>query len=259
MACLIGSRAAKHWFHDYYREPFDWDYLTEPGEKIKGDCHVAEEGLLAFLNYPIAPPELLYTLKVSHSFWGIHHEKTMRDIMFFQSKGIKLDEDLFKSLYKYWTKIHGKKKAKLNVKNEEFFTKSVNRKYEHDSLHEAIKYYDEPMYKKLKKDMSMALLDRSMFEALSFEDKCKLAREESYVTALERFLIPKEFEIEPVVAYRRAQKLLITSMSKSWFPKFIVENYISLHRPDDHPWIELFNKGVENGTVIPTKVLETTK
>ncbi len=248
MACLVGSRAAKFWFDDY-REPRDWDYLIAPGEQVKGDKHIAEDGLLPFLDHEIATPEMLYTLKVSHSFWAIHWEKTMRDIYFFQSKGIELDEDLFKGLYKFWEKRHGKKKANLNVKNEEFFTKYVDRKYEHDTLHEAIKYYDVPMYQKLKKDTSMALIDRGMFEALSFEDKCKLVREETYVTALERFLIPREFDMDELTAYRRAIKLIITSMSKGFFPKFIVENWIVLNKPDNHPWIELFKEGVENGIV----------
>lgn len=252
MATLIGSRAAKHWFPDY-REPRDWDYLIAPGESRIGDCHIAEEGLVAFLDYDIAPPEMLYTLKVSHAFWPIHWEKTMHDIKFFQSKGIKLDEALFKELYKFWEVRHSKKRANLNVSNEKFFTSSVPRKYVHDSLHEAVKYYDEPMYKKVKDDLSKAFIPRKNFEALSFEDKCKLAREETYVTALERYLIPGDFKMDELTAYRKASKLLITSMSKGFFPKFIVENWITLNKPDDHPWIGLFKEGVNNGTVKNTE------
>lgn len=251
--CLVGSRAAKHWFPDF-RKPSDIDYLISPGDKKIGDSHEVIGALEEFLQWDIAPPEALYTLKVSHSFWPHHWKKTMDDILFFQEKGVEFDHELFKKLYKVWEDRHGKKRAKLNVKNEDFFRPTVQRKYVHDTLHQAVKYYDEPMYKKLKKDQSMAMLDRKMFEALSFEDKCKTAREEIYVTALERFLIPNDFGGEILTSYQRACKLLITSMTSGYFPLFIVLNWIDLHKPDDHPFIELFNYGLENGIIESTKM-----
>lgn len=256
--CLIGSRAAKHWFPDF-REPQDIDYLISPDEPRRGDCHIAEDGLEAFLRYGIAPPEMLYTLKVSHSFWDRHWHKTMYDIKFFQDKGVRFDEALFKELYKFWVKRHGKKRAYLNVDNEKFFTSSVPREFVHDSIHKAVMYYDEPMYMKVKKDQSKALISMKMFEALSHEDKCRLAREEIYVTSLERFLIPSKFEMDRLTAYRKTCKLLITNMSRGTFPLFIVLNWKELGIPDDHDWIELFKQGVDNGTVKPTRVLKASQ
>ena len=236
---LIGSRAVRIHFPDFYRNCNDWDYITD----VKHPSKITEEGRKEFYSIPAfnkligqiehLSPEQLYTLKVSHSFWDIHWEKTMSDIHFFQKKNVQLDESLFTELYSHWEKVHVKKKVNLNQDNLIFFNKFVNRIYEHDELHKAIAYYeDQPMFTKLKKDLSKAWINKSMFDSLSTEDKFKTCREEIFVIALERFLIPNDFKTNPIVAYRRSAKILITRLSKGWFPKFIVENWSSLNKPD---------------------------
>lgn len=238
---LIGSRAAKYLCPDFPRgEKSDWDWVTdEPGPK-KGDSHYCEEVYSALLPYCqetelglIPSLEALYTLKVSHAFWkSIHWAKNMRDCVWFQEKGVAFLPDLYKELYAYWEIRKGKKPAYLDVPNEKFFTSSVKRKYVHDDIHKVMAYYDQPLYMRCKKDLSRALLSRKMFESLSPLDKDRLAREETYVTALERFLIPSDFKESPLIAYSKATNLLVTSMSKSWFPLYIVLNYCRLKDPD---------------------------
>lgn len=240
MKCLVGSKAAKHWFPDFPREPRDEDWW------INYDSPAKEKGieykdvrpypnLLKFLESTkdeIASPEQLYALKVSHSFWAKSFwAKTMADILFFQRKGVPLDEKLVKSLYKDWEIVHGKKKAYFDVPNEEFFTKSVDRKYVHDDIHRAIAYYDEPMYMKIKEDQSKALTSNKLFNQLEYGDKLKTVREEVYTTALERFLIPNP-DYSPQMAYEEALKLLICSMTKGSFSIFIVANFMQLCKMD---------------------------
>ena len=247
---LIGSRATLHWFPDF-RKVDDTDYLIDGDMKSTKEVEYHNAnlgvGLRKILDESgdIASPTFLYTLKMSHCFWPINWSKTMHDIKFFQQKSVSLDEELFALLYQDWVKIHGKKKAYLKKENDDFFKDGVDRKYVHDDIHRAIAYYDEPMFEKLKRDRASAMLDHDMFLALSYEDKLKLCREEIYVVSLERFLIPKDLRMSANVAYQGACRLLVTSMTKGWFPKFIAENWSALSKPDGHDWVGLFQERME--------------
>lgn len=251
---LVGSQATLYYFPDF-RQPKDRDYLVDGAEKSKKGFEYKDankgDGLKYLYNNSnfcfddlhhcyIASPEFLYTLKLSHSFWNIHWEKTAFDILFFQKKGVQHDEHLFDLLYKDWEKIHGKKRAYLKKSNDEFFKDNVEREYIHDDLHKAVAYYDAPLYERCKKDINSALLDKALFNAMPEDDKIKLCREEIYVTALERWLIPTGFRTDVKVAYRRAIKQLVTSMTKGFFPKYIMLNYSKICELDDHNFVELF-------------------
>lgn len=253
---LIGSRAAKQYFPDFPREPDDWDYISEDEIIPSGPQRIETKYCWAFkkivekYKVDVAPPDLLYTLKVSHSFWdSVHWRKTMFDITFFQDKGCKIDEEAFRWLYANWEEKFGAKKAYLNKSNEEFFQDAVKRKYVHDDIHAAIAYYEKPLYFKIKKNEDRALTNESLFWQLNEEDRLKLCREEIYVTALERFLIPTDFGYHPTSAYFEGAKLLITSMTKGWFPRFLVENWRQLKRPDNHDYRSIFREKLKEGKI----------
>lgn len=250
---LIGSQAARHYFEDF-RDPKDTDYL------IDGIAHrenaveyhpVIGKGVRRIYeeNKDIASVSHLYTLKVSHCFWNINWDKTMYDIKFFQSKETPLDCKLFKQLYADWANYHNAKKVNLKKSNEDFFTDSVERKYVHDDLHEAIAYNDRPVYEMIKKNLSQATVEYDAFLKLSNQQKIQLCREEIYVTALERFLIPNDFKFSVLTAYVRACKLLLTSMTKGWFPKFIALHWLELNKPDNHDFIGLFKDSLQRGKI----------
>lgn len=245
---LIGSQALRQHFENY-REAKDTDYLID-GElphdrenRIEYYDVNRNPGLRVLFDRTETIPtaQELYTLKLSHCFWdNIHWSKTMSDLFFLQKQNLKVDEQLFELLYQGWEVVHGTKRAYLKKKNEDFFKDSVKRQYVHDDIHRAVAYYDCPMFEKIKKDTSSAFISRKMFEALSFDDQLKVCREEIYVTALERFMIPNDFAYSRLTAYRGACKLLLTSMTKGWFPRFIAENWIVLNRCDDHDFVSLF-------------------
>jgi len=262
----IGSLAAK-WFYVDYRsiKDHDADYLVD-GEiendkewnqeyhnanqgvgyrwlyDNKEDKNVAQKVLYGHFSFAyVLEPKYLHTLKLAHCFWNFNWRKTMSDILFFQNKFVDHDEKLLDLLYEDNKKIHGDKKAKLNKDNEDFFNDHVERIYVHDTLHDAMSYYEEPLYQRIKKDKSKAATDYDLFLALEHHDKLRLCREEIYVTALERFLIPKDFKEGPIVAYRNACCQLITSMTKGWFPRFIALNWRDLHRPEID-FVEKFEK-----------------
>lgn len=243
---LVGSQALKIHFPNDNIKTHDHDYLingkTGRNKNIEFYDINENKGLKYIFdnNQEIAAPEQLYTLKLSHCFWNVHWQKTMFHILFCQQKGLKHDENLFQLLYNDWIPIHGKKRAYLNKSNEDFFKDNVKRTYQHDDIHQAVKYNDKPMFEYLKKDINKAMINEEMFKNLNQKQQFQLAREEIYVTALERFIIPKNFHIDRLTAYRAACRLLLTSMTKGWFPKFIALNWIHLNRPDNHDFIQLF-------------------
>lgn len=245
MKMLIGSAAARHWYPEF-RHPKDIDYISEE-EILNTDSKFCSSFKFLVERYPvdIAPPHVLYTLKASHAAWDIHWDKTMYDIQFFQSKKLQIDEELFVELYKDCEERYGKKRAYLNKSNDEFFEDGVSRIYEHDSIHAAIAFHNAPLYELIKKDSTKALTSFDLFNQLSYGDKINLCLEEIYVTALERFLIPSNFKISHVTAFMRALKLLITSMSRGWFPKFIIQNYLDITLKKRYDYSQIFDKNKE--------------
>lgn len=243
---LIGSHAAKNWFPEF-RIPNDKDFATLGNEGVKfekiKDEKTKDEKIIEYHEIPllwefcgeseIATPEILYALKISHSLWDIHWNKTVHDILFFQSKKIQLNDELAEKLIKYWTPIHKEKRINLNKKTEEFFKDSVDRTISHDDLHEIVKYQDRPWYSKLLKYPDKPLLDKNKFDDLSLKEKYQVAREEISVLAIERFIIPRKIE-NYTAAYSTALKLVVVQLTKGWFPYFIMNNLSELYFPDDN-------------------------
>jgi len=245
---LIGSQAMKFWFGEHFpRTPSDTDCFSDefiPNVESFWHPKLSEYewkfGIVASI-------EELYTIKVSHAFW-FHGDrkwwKHMYDVKFLQDRGYNhLVPELYDILYSIWVERHGKKKAFLNVPADEFFNPNVDRIYEHDSIHQSIAYYDEPLFSRILRDGHEVMVDESKFWSLSQEDRFKLVREEVYATALERILIPSNYVKSPRGAYNWAMRKTITDFSKGWFPKFIVLHWNELYRPDvDYLKIHLENK-----------------
>jgi hypothetical protein len=234
MKVLTGSTALKRYLPDL-REPKDEDYLSdEPalkGEDTFSHPAIGEynwSGTVASLDEP-------YTIKVSHSFWVLRNgswEKHLYDIVQMKKAGARVIPELYTILYKLWEERYGKKKISLELSPDEFFNPLVNRKYDHDSIHASVAYYDEPLFNRILRDGHEVAVDRSKFEALSLEDKFKLVREEVYATALERRMIPADYKMNRMSAYSYAMKKTITDFTKGWFPLFIIEHYDELRKPD---------------------------
>jgi len=238
---LIGSKALEqHILLD--REPKDVDYIsTEP---IPGADVFYHADLEKWSWHSVASLDELYTLKVSHSFWRLKNnsfEKHLYDIMKMQVAGAKLIPELYNILYPIWEELHGKKKIDLSLPIDKFFNKNVTRTYEHDSLHASVAD-GQPMFERILKDGSKVAVDREKFERLGYSLKLKLVREEIYVTALERNLIPL-FESKGFVnkldvhrAYSRALRAMITNYSKGWFALWIVDNLLELRDTQFDYW-----------------------
>lgn len=233
---LIGSTALHMHLPDKVgRSPKDMDFFsTEP---IPGAEHFYRPGLSQW-NWSgrIASLDELYTIKISHIFWELRNhswEKHVRDIRLMEREGATFIPALYSILYPIWEDLHGKKPANLEKSPEEFFTATVTRVYDHDSIHESVAYTPgQPLFNKILRDNHEVAVSRIKFENLPEEEKKQLIREECYATALERKIIPSDYTADPLDAYRWALKKTITSFSKGWFPLYIALNLDSLTEPD---------------------------
>lgn len=240
---LTGSRAVKNWFPDF-REPKDWDWHTPSyWESVPawfpwpdGAKHdVFRDARLSAWNWgEIAAPDELYTMKISHGYWDLHGtwDKHASDIIFLQRKGCVFIPELHDILLEIWKERYAKNPISLDKTVEEFFGDHVPKKYVHDTVHESIAYRDRPWYVDILKDGSEVLVDNSKFWALSLEDKLQLVREELYVIALERVLIPRDFDHSPLAAYRWALRRTAISLFKNKWATFLLLHLDELRRPD---------------------------
>lgn len=253
---LIGSTAAKVWFPDF-REPRDTDFHAPVWHRMEGgtsenlDVFVdARLGQWAWGN--IASPAELYTMKVSHSYWEIgegperdrNWKKHMSDIVFFQRKGVEFVPELHDILVPIWKDIHKKNPTNLKQSAGMFFNDAVNRKYDHDSIHDSVAYGDRPLYESILADGEEVMVDSSkFFDGMDYDTQLKLVREEVYATALERIMIPKDYKFSPTAAYSWALQRTITSLFKNRWATWTVLNYDTLARPDcDYVGRHLKNK-----------------
>lgn len=230
---IIGSVAARHWFPDF-REPKDLDVITAASVssndpktfQVETHWHDAAQPILEYSSNTIfADPSILLTLKLSHSHWDVHWDKTVFDINFFMERNVQPNMGLYEKLLPIWEKIHGKKKLNMNKSNEEFFNDAVSRPIPHDVIHDAVSFYDKPLFTYLKSNPDIAIIDRKLFEKLSHDDQCKVALEEIMATAIERFnLTALSTRLDRMIAMHKAHKKICISMSKGWFSRFLITN-----------------------------------
>ena len=224
---LIGSRAIKHWFPDFPREPNDTDYAVletpkwTPSEEMVGKIEYLINPIIGGMK-GVALPDVLYTLKMSHMFWNIAHEKHSWDMVWLQKKGAKLDKELFFKLYEYFNEPHGaNKRSDLKMSSADFFTNALECPYDHDVLHTFLQ--DPPTYTKVL--VGEVEVSEEKFNSLSFEDKCNLVYEEIELMSWERWS-----NLDYRKAYGRMFKKFIISHAPIWEAIFILENFVKLSR-----------------------------
>jgi hypothetical protein len=246
---LIGSAAVHH--HDasiLNRVPKDEDYLSlDTG--VDGDV-IDGTGILDTYTFgsDIASIHEVYTLKVSHSAWIIDQKswhKHIKDIHLLKNAGAVLIPELYTLAYAQWEQRKGAKRVNLNQDKEEFFGARVRRVYEHDSIHAAVAFGEEPAFTKILAPGEEVLTSKTLFLALSEQEKRELVHEEVMVLSLERDLIPKgEQNIEKIdmySSYSKQLQLLMTQYSKGWFPQWIIENYFSVYKPPLNYWVKFMD------------------
>ena len=246
MALIIGSVAMNKAL-GFCREPKDLDYFGEvgslshtgmgiPGTINESFWHESWKGTQLDRN-GFASLDELYTIKVSHSYWEIGNswDKHMYDILTLQGAGAQLDMELHKLLYPVWVEKHGSKKMNLSQAAGMFFADAVTRIYDHDSIHESVAYGDRPLYERILKDGETVDIDPDkLWNGMTFDEHVMLFREEIAATALERWMIPTKYRFSPGLAYKKALKKTITSLTKGKSARFIVTNFRKFMLPHDY-------------------------
>ena len=235
---ITGSVAARHWFPEF-RQPKDLDIISCidvrsfcPSElSVETHWDKAQELILSKNKDSVfVDPSLLYTLKLSHMQWDIKWSKTASDVLFFQSKGVALDRDVYDSLVAFWCETHGPKKVNLKMGNEEFFTEHVERRIPHDTLHEMVAFDGRPLHEKVRKDLGSPLVSKELFDGLPDREKLLLFYEELLVIAIERHALTNgSKKNEKLIAINGAYKKLVTTMTKGFFCDFMLLNYKQMH------------------------------
>lgn len=224
---IFGSTAIKHWFFDYDKTPKDLDYICHclPIDYTKQsgvEYHIPTNGafdILAFYNQDrkYVDPDLIYTIKVSHLAWEGKNgkwTKHLKDVVFLQNKGCKLNKVVFDIFYQEWENRFGNKSnISLNKATEMFFKDGVRRDYDHDWLHEYFKIGDVPAYTRAQTNPSSPMMSREIFYSLSKQHQLNCALEEMFVVSFERG-----------VSLFTAYKSLVTKMTKGWFNLFLIQN-----------------------------------
>lgn len=131
-----------------------------------------------------------------------------------------------------------------NKKNEDFFKDAVKRHLPHDELHKIVAHYSEPIYLRLKMDASMAAYDHDLWAAMDISDKHIAVREECYVIALERFLIPHALQGERYpyrFAFSKALEKACTTLDDGPFREHAIDYWNTIRCFDDGVFNKFFN------------------
>lgn len=231
MRVLVGSKALES-TGLLKRQPKDIDYFSD--ENIPGAEVFWHPSLTEWNWKEVATVDELYTIKISHIYWTLQNgswAKHWYDILTLEETATFLPE-LHDLLYPIWEERYGKKKVNLDVEPEDFFNANIQRKYEHDSIHASVAYYDEPLFNRVLKDGHAVNVDWRKFMELSEEDQLRLVREEIYATALERYLIPFGYQEHVRTAYNKALQQTLTSYWKGKWATFIALNARALNKPE---------------------------
>ena len=214
---------------------------------------VLKEGKSEYTDFMIPSLNALYALKMSHRFLrnSPHFIKTMNHIHLMREYGADILE-----YYREWYKKREKETydyghPDLTVKKQDFFQEETFYKYDHDTVHEAIKLSEIPAYKRILESGYDVKCSKVKFDALSYEHKMLCVVEESYTLALERMLIPNDFTPNPRLAFDIALMKVCTSITSGWFRTYAWEHYYDASRMYSDSYVDKFKSALDAGKVRP--------
>jgi hypothetical protein len=240
---VIGSTAIKYWMPSFPRDPSDKDCVVLEGTpKIDGwDCHEVPiriyNVLLKHSRGGMLTPFGWYMLKCSHLPYTNHNwVKHAKDVIWFQDErpdSTYVEMSDWQELGAFWHDYHksNKDKIKLNKPVDDFFNLNVSRIYKHDDVHEAVKYDSVPAWKKISKNDGTASVSFQKWSSLSQREMLESGFEETYVLAIERYLLTGKVK-DVKIAYRLAMQDLLTRMTTGWWNKWYIENLNKLFTPE---------------------------
>ena len=229
-------------------------YLSESNKHLARGYNwsTTDHALLGECSY--IDPILVLVMKYSHKYKkdSPFFLKTMNDIQVLQEHlGIESESELepwLRDLLKERSKeTYNYSLPKLNQTKSSFFTDSVPYKYDHDTIHLAVKHLDKPAYMYYQKDEAEVDCAKDKFFAAPEIVRLYGVLEESYVLALERSVIP--FGTDPKKAFDKALEKVCTSITSGWFREYAYLNYYKIQEMYHESYVNKFNKALECGTI----------
>lgn len=239
MEVIVGSTAL--FKQGFGREPKDLDIWTNNPSTVKEqgiDIKVIPRHILEKVEVVngCASINSLYTIKCSHLGWSNPMwQKHKQDVLYLQSIGAKIDQDLYQTLVGFWKEELGDKSfLSLNKTKEDFFTDEVVYIYDHDYLHELVAHPNKPVYTRVLMENNEVLVDKGKFDELEFKYKIKMFREEIAVIALERWVLNPAWKgrVSWYQAHGLSLQKTITNLTKNWATDFLVLNLKEFVKPD---------------------------
>lgn len=201
----------------------------------------------------IAPLNLLYTLKMSHRYLkdSPHFLKTMKDIQLLRKYNAVIPEE-YQDFYKERQAIqYNYKLPKLNQTKDTFFSgDGIVYEYDHDTIHEAVKFLDKPAYTYYADGEVWS--SKEKFNQCSEEIKLFGVLEESLVLACERSQLAFSPRPDSRWSFEHALFKVCTSITSGFFREYAWENYdkvIELYNKFGLDYFDKVNEGIETGIV----------
>lgn len=217
------------------------------------------QGFLGEHFFALSLPYLLLTKK-SHLIYPVHFEKNIEDYHLLKSLVGELElDELMQEYYNLRSNEarvrYNQRTPKLNVTTEDFFSSKLNvpHYFVHDDIHEVMAHHDEPVYKKMQPDPSMAWCAKDMFFALPYEMQVQAVQEEAYVISLERYIVPQygENHDDHFTCYKNALKRICTTLCSGWFREFAIENYPEAIKRYNPNFVGMLKDAVTTGRIKP--------
>ena len=265
-AMLIGSRALAYWNPEIKLKPnADWDIIsTEPIEgaewhdpellnnadleRFTGDYVIIK---FKGIDLQVVNPWGLSIVKRSHLWRDLsfqkhitHYHKYMQE--FKRQQYNSFMESLLQKRIALTMQEFPQGHPSLNKTVKDFFDDYVTKKYDHDYLHELVAYYNKPLYTRMQRDSSRAWCEHDLWQQFTFEEKIKCISEEAQVIAIERFLVPRNWEYSSRHAYLKALDKVCTTLCSGWFRDCAIDYYPEIFNLYDESKFNKVKKELEN-------------
>jgi len=182
----------------------------------------------------------LAVIKRSHLWRDIDFDKHIthyhKFIKFPRSEWTQRMEFLYQERLQLTKAAFPQRQPNLMQSKEDFFDDAVKKVHEHDYLHELVAFYDKPLYTRLLRSPDLAWCDEDKWNALAHQEKVQCVAEETMVIAIERFLIPSNWQVPYKLAYMKSLRKVCTTLCSGWFRDYAIDYY-----PDV---VQVFDKAV---------------
>lgn len=244
---LIGSRALALWDDTFKLKPnADWDVISDsPIDGVEwhdlnllnnSDVYrYTSHGMTTEINgikLRVASLTGLALIKRSHLWRNLSFDKhiTMyhRHLAKHANAISGQDQRFLKERTELTHKTFPQGYPSLKKSKEDFFDDYVTKKYDHDALHKIVAFNASPLYNQILKDNEPVLCDKAKWELLSHHEKLQCIAEETYVIAIERFLVPKDWHYSAKLAYLKSLGKVCTTLCSGWFRDYAIDHYPEL-------------------------------